>query len=186
MQWLNDLINKHAPDVPVEQTQPKDNTGDVSKYISNDMLIPGQWTPKPSKGVVGGVGGHTVDSVFPLLISAESRGKHMDDKGGLTTSPVGAKGITQVMPKSGKDPGYGVAPLKDDSEAEYLRFGKELLTAYTKEFGGDVAKGLAAYNWGPGALKRSIERNGDKWRDKLPSETSNHLDKILGDKRKTK
>lgn len=144
-------------------------------------------TPKPalqapakgSKGASGGIQA-TIDSVFPKLIQAESRGQHTDASGKLTTSNVGAKGITQVMPASGKDPGYGVAPLKDESEGEYLRFGKELLTAYTKEFGGDIAKGLAAYNWGPGALKKAVAKHGDEWRTALPKETANYLTKILG------
>src|SRR5690606_5105653 len=52
------------------------------------------------------------ESVFEKLIQAESRGRHRDASGGLTTSPgVGAQGITQVMPKTGRDPGYGVKPL---------------------------------------------------------------------------
>lgn len=120
------------------------------------------------------------EQVFDGLVQAESRGKHTDASGGLTTSNVGAKGITQVMPASGKDPGYGVAPLKNDSEAEYLRFGKDLLKAYTKEFGGDIAKGLAAYNYGPGNVKKVIAKYGEDWKNNLPKETSNYLKKILG------
>lgn len=144
-------------------------------------------TPKPymqapsgaSKGPSGGLNA-TIDSVFPKLIQAESRGKHTDASGNLTTSPVGARGITQVMPASGKDPGYGVAPLKNESEAEYLRFGKDLLTAYTKELGGDIRKGLAAYNWGIGKVQQAIAKHGDEWESKLPKETKNYLEKIVG------
>ena len=121
-----------------------------------------------------------MDSVFPKLIQAESRGQHKDASGKLTTSNVGAKGITQVMPASGKDPGYGVAPLKDESEGEYLRFGKELLTAYTKEFGGDIAKGLAAYNAGPGRVQKLVAKHGDNWQKYIPAETKGYLNKILG------
>ena len=132
---------------------------------------PSSTSPSPSMGF---------EDVFARVVQAESRGKHRDASGALTTSPVGAQGITQVMPKTGQDPGYGVAPLKNDSEQEYLRFGKDLLKAYTREFGGDIAKGLAAYNWGPGSLKKAIKDNGEGWRDALPAETKKYLKTILG------
>lgn len=173
-----------ASGVPAWQ-QPESLWG-LFSHKPNTPLQPAMKAPsRGSQGASGGMqatGGLsvTIDSVFPKLIQAESRGQHKDASGNLTTSPVGAKGITQVMPKSGKDPGYGVAPLKDESEGEYLRFGKELLTAYTKEFGGDIAKGLAAYNYGPGALKRVLNKHGENWRDNLPKETASYLTKILG------
>lgn len=120
------------------------------------------------------------ENIFNKVVQAESRGKHRNEKGELTTSPVGAKGITQVMPKTGQDPGYGVAPLRNDSEEEYLRFGKDLLQAYTREFGGDIRKGLAAYNAGIGRVQKTISKHGDEWETKLPTETKNYLSKILG------
>lgn len=123
------------------------------------------------------------ETVFANLIQAESRGKHTDKDGKLTTSPVGAKGITQVMKKTGVDPGYGVTPLKDDSEGEYLRFGREYLQALVKEFDGDYRKAVAAYNAGPGNIKRAIAKGKDKWEDHLPkpSETKPYMKKILGE-----
>lgn len=121
-----------------------------------------------------------VDSVFQSLIKTESGGKHENADGSLLTSPKGAKGVTQVMRKTGADPGFGVAPLKDQSREEYLRFGKDLLTAYTNEYDGDIAKGLAAYNTGPGNLNKIIKKYGDNWRENLPAETRNYLNKIVG------
>jgi hypothetical protein len=120
------------------------------------------------------------ENLFSKVIQAESQGKHRDAQGNLTKSKVGALGITQIMPATGRDPGYGVAPLRDDSEAEYLRVGKELLQAYTKEFGGDIRKGLAAYNAGIGKVQKTISEHGEEWETKLPAETKNYLSKILG------
>lgn len=126
------------------------------------------------------------DNVFERLIQAESRGRHRDRSGRLTTSPVGAQGITQVMPKTGQDPGYGVTPLRDDSEEEYLRFGREYLSAMWNEFDGDARKAVAAYNAGPGNVKKAVararERGGD-WTQYLPkkSETLPYMKRILGD-----
>jgi soluble lytic murein transglycosylase-like protein len=65
-------------------------------------------------------------------------------------SPVGARGLTQIMPATAKAPGHGVAPMRDDSVDEQIRFGSDYLRAMIKHFGGDVKKGLAAYNGGIG------------------------------------
>lgn len=123
------------------------------------------------------------EKVFANLIQAESRGKHTDASGNLTTSPVGARGITQVMPKTAKDPGYGISPIKDDSENEYLRFGREYLGAMVKEFNGDYQKALAAYNFGPGSVKKAIMKAAkaghDDWLSLTPKETKDYVRKIL-------
>ena len=135
--------------------------------------------PAPSRPIVKEP---TFDSVYEKLLQAESRGVHA--KGGvLTTSPVGAKGISQVMPKTGADPGYGIDPLKNQSEEEYKRFGRDYLKAMYREFNGDWEKALAAYNAGPGNVKKAISRARDgDWKSFLPkpSETLPYIDKILG------
>lgn len=175
-------VEEVAPSSPVDGP-------DLSKFSNPNYLTtamdkmwksfaPEQPTRKHDSTNVG----KSVEKVFDKLIQAESRGKHRNAQGELTTSPVGAKGITQVMPASGRDPGYGVAPLSNDTEEEYIRFGKDLLQAYTNEFGGDIEKGLAAYNFGPGNMKKLITNHGDKWKKHLPKETSNYLNKILGKK----
>lgn len=126
------------------------------------------------------------ENVFERLIQAESRGRHRNSRGELTTSPVGAQGITQVMPKTAKNPGYGVKPIQDDTEEEYLRFGRDYLQAMVKEFDGDYRKALAAYNAGAGSVKRAVSRakeSGKSWEEHLPkkSETIPYMDKILGE-----
>ena len=125
--------------------------------------------------------GMTFDQVFGGLIQQESRGRHRDASGKLTTSPAGATGITQLMPKTMKNPGYGVKPLQNDSEEEYLRFGKDYLRAMLKEFGGDVPKALAAYNGGAGAVKTAVRKavkdgKPDTWLSYIKSkETRNYV-----------
>lgn len=126
----------------------------------------------------------TVDDVMPRLIQAESKGVHMDEKGVLTTSPVGAQGITQLMPATAKKPGYGITPVKDSSEAEYLRVGKQYLQKMYDKFG-DWEKALAAYNAGVGNVMKAegkAERFGGDWHDHLPQpkETKPYIKKILG------
>lgn len=94
--------------------------------------------------------------LLPHLIHQESRGNH------AAVSPVGARGVTQVMPKTGRDPGFGVAPLKDDSREEYERFGADYLTAMLDRYKGRADLALAAYNAGPGRADKWAKRTGTK------------------------
>ena len=126
------------------------------------------------------------ETVFSRLIQAESRGKHTAASGGLTTSPVGAQGITQLMPKTAANPGFGIEPVNDQSEAEYLRVGRSYLQAMLKSFDGDYEKALAAYNAGSRNVRTAITKatkagDASKWREYLPKkqETNPYIDKIM-------
>ena len=126
----------------------------------------------------------TFNKVFSNLTLAESRNKHRNKDGSLVTSPAGAQGITQVMPLTQKDPGYGVRPAQNNTQEEFLRVGKEYLAAMYKEFGGDWAKAAAAYNAGPGNVHKAIKRaakSGKGWMEHLPkpSETVPYVNKLL-------
>ena len=130
---------------------------------------------------------HTADSLMPALIQAESRGKHMDASGKLITSKAGAEGITQLMPSTAANPGFGIEPAKDKSEGEYLRVGKEYLGKLLDKFGGDAEKALAAYNAGYGNVQKALskaDRYGGEWMSFLPKkdETIPYINKILGAK----
>jgi soluble lytic murein transglycosylase-like protein len=65
-------------------------------------------------------------------------------------SPAGARGLTQLMP--GTAAGLGVTNVLDPEQS--LDGGAKYLRAQLDAFGGDVARALAAYNAGPGAVKR--------------------------------
>lgn len=118
------------------------------------------------------------DAIFDALIHQESGGRHYGD-GSLLRSSAGARGITQVMPATGRNPGYGVSPLANDSKEEYLRFGREYLAAMMKEFDGDTQKALAAYNAGPGAVKNAVASHGANWMSAMPGETQRYVPSIL-------
>jgi hypothetical protein len=88
-------------------------------------------------------------------------------------SSVGAIGLTQIMPETARDPGFGVAPLKSYSNTdEQLRFGAEYLSALYRRYG-DWPRALAAYNSGIG----NVDRAGG-----VPAitETRNYVNKIYG------
>ena len=65
-------------------------------------------------------------------------------------SSAGARGLTQLMP--GTAAGLGVTNVLDPIQS--LDGGAKYLRAQLDAFGGDVTRALAAYNAGPGAVKR--------------------------------
>lgn len=125
------------------------------------------------------------NDLLRLVAQAESGNRDYDAAGRVVTSPVGAKGRMQVMDATNRDPGYGVAPARDDSLEERARVGQDYLAAMVNHYGGDVRKGLAAYNAGPGnvdrALARAQQAGDSEWMRYLPKpeETVPYVEKIV-------
>lgn len=94
------------------------------------------------------------DSWHWAVKQQESGGNHM------AVSPRGAKGAMQVMDATARDPGYGVAPAKDDSWQERDRVGDQLLDAYAAHYGNELL-GTAAYNAGPARVDKWLRTIGD-------------------------
>lgn len=86
--------------------------------------------------------------LLPALIQQESGGNPR------AVSPKGAVGLTQVMPGTGANPGFGVSPLQNNSPEENVRFGRDYLTAMLRRYPGRPDLALAAYNAGPGVADR--------------------------------
>ena len=120
----------------------------------------------------------TFEEIVAAVKQAESRGKRYKDDGKtLTTSPKGALGEMQVMPKTIKDPGFGVIPAKSSSPDEIARVGVDYLQAMTQKYG-DTEKALIAYNWGPGSTDKWIASGADP--KKLPQETKTYVERVKG------
>jgi soluble lytic murein transglycosylase-like protein len=117
----------------------------------------------------------TTPATDPNLLSAvrdvESGGR------ADAVSRVGAVGTMQTMPRTLRDPGYGVRPAADNSPEELERVGRDYFSALMKKYGGDAGTAAAAYNMGPGAIDRWIAAGADI--NKLPKETRDYVPKIL-------
>jgi hypothetical protein len=119
----------------------------------------------------------TFEDLVAAVKQAESRGKRYTPEGKLTTSPKGALGEMQVMPKTITDPGYGVTPAQDKSADEIARVGRDYLQAMKQKYG-DTEKALIAYNWGPGSTDKWIASGADP--KKLPEETRTYVQRVKG------
>ena len=120
----------------------------------------------------------TFEELVDAVKQAESRGKrYAADGKTLTTSPKGALGEMQVMPKTIKNPGFGVTPAKSSSPDEIARVGVDYLQAMKQKYG-DTEKALIAYNWGPGSTDKWLASGADP--KKLPAETRTYVERVKG------
>lgn len=110
--------------------------------------------------------------LFRALVHRESAGN------AKAVSPVGAYGLTQLMPATARELGVDrYDPMQN------LRGGARYLKQQLDAFGGDVVKGVAAYNAGPGSEKRGTGVRGALKRGglhKLPNETKDYVKAITG------
>jgi soluble lytic murein transglycosylase-like protein len=89
------------------------------------------------------------------LVKTESSFKN------TAVSHVGARGLTQVMPKTASwmIPGTKASDLHD--QKTNLRLGFRYLNQMIDHYKGDVRLALLAYNRGPGTVDKIIKRGGD-------------------------
>lgn len=83
-------------------------------------------------------------NLFRALINQESRWNPN------AVSPIGARGLTQLMPATAAD--MGVTNLSDP--LQQLQGGARYLAQQLQTFGGNVSLALAAYNAGPGNVRK--------------------------------
>lgn len=101
------------------------------------------------------------DTLMQAVYQQESGDRHRNADGSLVTSPKGAQGVGQIMPATGRDPGFGIKPLQDDSEQENRRMSGDYLGAMLKRYNGNQILALAAYNAGFGKVDNWIKQVGD-------------------------
>lgn len=130
----------------------------------------------------------TVSAGFDLInqITGQSESGNRDfySNGQPVVSPVGARYRMQVMPATARDPGFGIAPARDNSPAEFNRVGEEYTRKMAERYGGDLRKMWSAYNAGPGRTDAAIERYGADWFSHMPRETQEYVRKNIASMRR--
>lgn len=115
--------------------------------------------------------------LFDRVIQAESRGNQS------ALSSKGAIGVAQIMPRTAPDAAraaglpYNFQKLQTDPEYN-AALGKAYLGKMLDRYNGNETHALIAYNWGPGNTDKWIKSGADISR--LPQETKNYIQKILG------
>lgn len=127
------------------------------------------------------------DKTWRRMIHRESGGKQFDRSGQPLMSDKGATGIAQVMPgtapEAAKLAGVEYDPVKYRRDADYNEaLGKAYYNKQLSDFGRtDLA--AAAYNAGPGAVRRALARSEATGRDYLnylPQETQKYVAGVMG------
>jgi hypothetical protein len=150
----------------------------------------GSWLQQPGTGGSAGGGsplppasGAPEVGTFGRMIQAESGGRQFTN-GRVTTSPVGATGIAQVMPTTGPEAAAAAGlpwdPNRFRNDAEYNRaLGEAYYAKQLASFNGNPEAAAAAYNAGPGRTRSSgaPQTRGD-WRQALPAETRAYIAKV--------
>lgn len=123
--------------------------------------------------------------IFKAIISQESGGKQFGADGKPLTNSAGAIGIAQVMPgtapEAAKLAGLPFDDTKYRNDPEYNKaLGQAYFNKQLQTFG-SVEKAAAAYNAGPGAVQRALDKSaktGADWLSLLPAETQGYVKSI--------
>ena len=117
----------------------------------------------------------------------ESRNRQFDENGRLITSPAGAIGVSQLIPRYGEDFAKHARLPWDESRARtdeaYNRaLGQGFYSHLHALYNGDPLRAAAAYNSGPGNVAKAVEQarragHNDYVRF-LPPETQNYVSNL--------
>jgi hypothetical protein len=90
-------------------------------------------------------------------------------------SPAGAVGIAQFLPSTAA--GLGINPYDPISA---LAGAARYMANYARQYNGNYAMALAAYNAGAGTVQYAVAAGGANWMNFLPYETRQYILKIMG------
>lgn len=105
------------------------------------------------------------DRLLPSIVQHESNGNVH------AVSPVGAQGLTQLMPETAK--GLGVTNSFDPQQN--IAGGALYLRQMLDHFHGNLPAAIAAYNAGPSTVEAYLAGHGH-----LPAETIEYVKRVAG------
>lgn len=94
---------------------------------------------------------------------------------GTQRGSAGEIGIAQFLPSTAAS--VGVNPFDPIAS---IQAAARLMGSYLRQFGGDSAKALSAYNAGPGATQAAISAGGSDWQSHIPATTRGYISLITG------
>jgi soluble lytic murein transglycosylase-like protein len=118
------------------------------------------------------MGNGTSENLLKHILHKESRGQRYDKEGNLLTSSKGALGEMQVMPATARDPGFGIAPARNNDPEELRRVGEQYAKVLLNKYQ-DPKLAAIAYNMGPGNTDKWLAAGADM--SKLPQETRGYI-----------
>jgi soluble lytic murein transglycosylase len=128
--------------------------------------------------------------VDPWLLAALIRNESFFES--RATSPVGAVGLTQLMPATARELAAAAGVPAPEGAALYepatnLRLGARYLAGLLEAFDGNAAAAVASYNAGPEAVRGWLERipstDLDTWIERIPfPATRVYVKKVLADR----
>lgn len=165
-----ELLNQHGDIMDANDRSSAQNK--IGDSFSANLL---QSDPKKLQDLTG------VNAIERGILKAEGGKDNFDANGQPAVSSDGKSiGLYQVTDATAKDPGFGIAPAKERTHAEYNRIGKQLIAKLTDKYHGDPEKVAAAYNAGSGAVDSAISKGGANWQDFIPASTKNaYLPRML-------
>lgn len=114
-----------------------------------------------------------------LLLKAQVKQESLFDP--LAESHVGAKGLAQFMPTTWKwaqEMGWVIKGSDPFNPEQNLRAQAAYMRWLLDRFDQDIPKSLAAYNWGIGNVRKTVEEHGDSWLENCPEETQTYVARI--------
>lgn len=156
--------------IPVMIASLEDGSGDVARSVET-VYGSAEMDPNPSASAMFGDATETIEQLI-IRVAQETSGFSGVGRAGLSPvqwrallqaliwqesrftvgarSPVGAFGLTQIMPGTASD--LGINPEYYDSPYLQVHGGARYLSAQLDTFDGNIINALAAYNAGPGRV----------------------------------
>lgn len=122
--------------------------------------------------ITAAAGAYGVDPSLALAVAQRESGLNPN----LVNPASGASGVMQLMPATAA--ALGVTNIMDPQQN--INAGVKYLSQLLAMYGGDVAKTVAAYDWGPGNLNADLSANGENWLAFAPAETQAYVQALTG------